>query len=182
MTSAHSTRNTTIRTRKIRGEDSLVSSISIAEREEGLEAIAADHVAGFERVVVAGDAAEDTAGLAHDDLSRRDVPRLQVAFPVTVEAAGGDKSHIQRGCSEPTQTRHLGLNFGHLGARQIEVAATHMWQPAGDHAFVQFAPAGNAQPLIVEEGALAAFSGIEFVISWIVDHARDDGVLALQRD
>ena len=40
MTSAHSTRNTTIRTRKIRGEDSLVSSISIAEREEGLEAIA----------------------------------------------------------------------------------------------------------------------------------------------
>src|SRR3954453_22611085 len=30
--SAHSTRNTTIRTRKIRGDDSFVSSISIAER------------------------------------------------------------------------------------------------------------------------------------------------------
>ena len=40
MTSAHSTRNTSIRTRKIRGEDSLVSSISIAEREEGPEGIA----------------------------------------------------------------------------------------------------------------------------------------------
>src|SRR5882757_4026274 len=39
MTSAHSTRNTSIRTRKIRGEDSLVSSISIAEREEEPEAI-----------------------------------------------------------------------------------------------------------------------------------------------
>src|SRR6478752_3433315 len=35
MTSAHSTRKTSIRTRKIRGEDSLLSSISIAEREEG---------------------------------------------------------------------------------------------------------------------------------------------------
>jgi hypothetical protein len=33
MTSAHNTRKTSIRTRKIRGEDSFVSSISIAERE-----------------------------------------------------------------------------------------------------------------------------------------------------
>src|SRR5712692_1609092 len=40
MTSAHSTRNTSIRTRKIRGEDNLLSSISIAEREEGPEGIA----------------------------------------------------------------------------------------------------------------------------------------------
>ena len=39
MTSEHSTRNTSIRTRKIRGEDSLFSSVSIAEREEGPEAI-----------------------------------------------------------------------------------------------------------------------------------------------
>src|SRR6202012_3664526 len=34
-TSAHATRNTSIRTRKIRGEDSLVSSTSMAERDEG---------------------------------------------------------------------------------------------------------------------------------------------------
>src|ERR1700688_294714 len=40
MTSAHSTKNTSIRTRKIRGEDSLVSSISIAERAEGPEGMA----------------------------------------------------------------------------------------------------------------------------------------------
>src|SRR5882757_11470079 len=33
--SEHSTRNTSIRTRKIRGDDSLVSSISIAERVLG---------------------------------------------------------------------------------------------------------------------------------------------------
>ena len=33
--SEHSTRNTSIRTRKIRGDDSLVSSISIAERVVG---------------------------------------------------------------------------------------------------------------------------------------------------
>ena len=40
MTSAHNTRNTSIRTRKIRGDDNLVSSISISERAEGLVGIA----------------------------------------------------------------------------------------------------------------------------------------------
>src|ERR1700716_2850608 len=40
VTSAHSTRKTSIRTRKIRGEESLFSSISIAEREEGPAGIA----------------------------------------------------------------------------------------------------------------------------------------------
>src|SRR5258708_34378722 len=39
VTSPHSTRNTSIRNRKIRGEDSLVSSISIAEREGEPEGI-----------------------------------------------------------------------------------------------------------------------------------------------
>src|ERR1700745_2640362 len=45
MTSAHSTRNTSIRTRKIRGEDNLLSSISIAERAAGLAGIAGISVA-----------------------------------------------------------------------------------------------------------------------------------------
>src|SRR4030095_11472708 len=43
MTSAHSTRNTSIRTRKIRGDDSLVSSISIAARGEGFWGIEGRH-------------------------------------------------------------------------------------------------------------------------------------------
>src|SRR5258705_11362101 len=43
--SPHSTRNTSIRTRKIRGEDSLLSSISIAEREEGPAGITMSSIA-----------------------------------------------------------------------------------------------------------------------------------------
>src|SRR5213083_1151933 len=39
------------------------------------EFIAADHVTASERVVIALDAADDTAGFAHDDLSGRHVPR-----------------------------------------------------------------------------------------------------------
>ena len=48
VTSAQSTRNTSIRTRKIRGEDSLASSISIVEREEGAGAgIAVSSIGGI---------------------------------------------------------------------------------------------------------------------------------------
>src|SRR6202166_3265791 len=57
-----------------------------------------------------------------------------------------------------------------------------MRQPAGDHAVAELAPAGNAQPLIGEGGALAAFGDVEVVIGRIVDQAGDDGALALQAD
>ena len=44
------------------------------------------------------------------------------------------------------------------------VAAADMRQAAGDHAFVELAAAGDADALVVEEGALAAFGDIKFVI------------------
>ena len=57
-----------------------------------------------------------------------------------------------------------------------------MRQAAADHAVVELAAAGDAQPLVVEEGALAALGDVELVIGGIVDHAGDDGALALQPD
>src|SRR3954451_16246976 len=90
------------------------------------EFVAADHIAGLERIVIPGNAAEDASGLAHDDLARGDVPGLQVAFPIAIETARADESHIQRGCAEPPQASDVGLNFDHLGAREFEVAASHM--------------------------------------------------------
>ena len=67
-------------------------------------------------------------------------------------------------------------------ARQFEVAAADMRQAAGDHAVGELAAAGDPQPLVVEEGALAALGDIKLVIGGIVDHAGDDGALALQAD
>src|SRR6201996_5956762 len=62
------------------------------------------------------------------------------------------------------------------------VAAADMRQAAGDHAFIEFAPAGDAQPLVVEKRALAAFGGVELVIGGIVDDACDHRAFALKRD
>ncbi|CEG09415.1 hypothetical protein BN961_02841 [Afipia felis] len=57
-----------------------------------------------------------------------------------------------------------------------------MRQAAGDHAILEFLAGGDAQPRVVEEGALAALGDIEFFIAGIVDHAGDDRALALQGD
>ena len=62
------------------------------------------------------------------------------------------------------------------------VAAADMRQAAGDHAFVEFAAAGDAQALVVEEGALAAFGDVEFFVGRIVDQPRDHRAVALQPD
>ena len=71
------------------------------------EFIAADHVAGLERVARAVDAADDAAGFAHHDLAGRHVPGLQIALPIAVEAAGGDEGHVERGGAEPAEARDL---------------------------------------------------------------------------
>ena len=41
---------------------------------------------------------------------------------------------------------------------------------------------GHAQPLVVDEGALALFGEEEIVVGRIIDDGGDDGALALQRD
>jgi hypothetical protein len=62
------------------------------------------------------------------------------------------------------------------------VAAADMRQAAGDHAFIEPVAAGDAQPLVVEERALAALGDVHLLIGGVVDHAGDDGVFALQTD
>ncbi len=57
-----------------------------------------------------------------------------------------------------------------------------MRQPAGDHAVAKVASPGDAQALIVEEGALAALGDVKLVIGRIIDQAGDHGAFALQAD
>ena len=144
--------------------------------------IPAQHIAGLQRVTLAVDAAHDAAGFADDDRARGHVPLRQIALPIAVEAAGGDVGHVEGGGAEAAQAGDARLQFGHLVARQSVVAAADMRQAAGDHAFIELPAPGDAQPLVVEEGALAALGDVEFVVGGIVDHAGDDGALALQAD
>ncbi len=146
------------------------------------ELVAADDMAGGQRVVVTADAGDEAAGFAHHDLAGRDVPGLQIALPVAVEAADGDEGHVERGGAEATEARDLVLQFADLAARLLVVAAADMRQAAGDHAFVELAPSGHAEPLVVEERALAALGDVELLIGGVVDHAGDDSAFARQAD
>src|SRR5438552_4874517 len=108
------------------------------------ELIAAHHIARLQRILMAIHARDEAAGFAHHDLAGRDVPGLQIALPVAVEAAGGDKGEVERGGTEATEARDLVLQFADLAARLLVVAAADMRQAAGDYTFVELAPSGHA--------------------------------------
>src|SRR5437899_12077384 len=122
---------------------------------------------GLQRIVAALHPGDRPAGFPHHDLPRRDVPGLQIAFPVAVEAAGSDEGQVERGGAEAAEAGDLVLQRSYLAARLLMVAAADMRQAAGDHAFVELAPSGDAQPLVVEERPLAALGDIELVIGGI---------------
>ena len=53
------------------------------------EFVAADHIAGFERVVTTLEAADDAAGFAHDDLARGRPRNASMRFAILASGTGG---------------------------------------------------------------------------------------------
>src|SRR5215467_6668706 len=234
-TSAQRVRNTTIRTIKIRGEESLNGSISCAmaisaptsthnkarprRKEEGGAAgrprggprstrsgrglsdrcglvrilerpqhfavnvlVARENAAGLDHIVASVEIGDEAAGFAHQRDSRRHVPRRQPALPIGVEAAGRDPGEIERCGAESPQSGDPLLHRDMLAAREFHVAAAGMRERAGDSRVGEPLARRHPQPLIVEEGALAALGRKQLVIDGIVDDAGDDGAFALEPD
>src|SRR5262249_30619333 len=100
------------------------------------ELVAAHDVSGHHRIAGGVDVADRTSGFANHDQAGGDVPGVQVAFPVAVEAAGGDEGEVEGGGAEAAQSCDAVLDRGHLAAEFVVVAAADMRQPAGDDAFV----------------------------------------------
>ena len=144
--------------------------------------VAGDDVALGEHVVAAVAIGDEAAGLAHQDEPGRDVPGLDIALPIAVEPAGGDPGEIERGGAEAAQAGDLLLHGAGFLARQREVAAADMRQAAGDHGVGKPLAAGDADALLVQEGALAALGDEHLVVGRIVDQAGDHRALALERD
>src|SRR3569623_2725495 len=96
--------------------------------------VAAHDIAGLKRGVAALNAANGAAGLAHHEDAGCEIPRLEVALPIAIEAARGDECHIERRRAEAAQARAAWLQICPLAARQIMVAASDMRTAAGTHA------------------------------------------------
>ena len=125
---------------------------------------------------------DKAAGLAHDKQARRDIPRRQIALPVAIEPAGGDPGEIERGGAVAAQAGEILLRDENFGPRARQVAAAVMRQAAGHHRVGEPRPRRDANPPVVEEGALAALGDEQIVVGRIVDEAGDDGAVALERD
>src|SRR6185312_894827 len=109
---------------------------------------------GRQRIIVTVEAGNRAAGLADQNLACGNIPGREVALPEAVKAARGDEGEVERSRAEPAQACDLCLDRLHLGAEQRMVTASDVRQAAADHAFIELAPAGDAWPLGIEEGAL----------------------------
>src|ERR1700735_2298877 len=65
---------------------------------------------------------------------------------------------------------------------KLKIAAPIMRQPAGNDRLRQPLPSGDADSLIVQEGAFAALGAKHIVVGGIIDQAGDDRTAALERD
>src|SRR5262244_1411443 len=159
--------------------------VGILERPQHLAVnvlVSREDAAGFDHVVASVKIGDETAGFAHQRDSRRHVPRRQPALPIGIEAAGRHPGEIERGGPEPPQSGDPLLHRDVLAAREFHVAAAGMRESAGDDRVGEPLARRHPQPLIVEEGALAALGRKQLVIDGIVDDAGDDGAFALEPD
>src|SRR5499426_4543947 len=144
--------------------------------------VAREDASGLDHVLASVEIGDEAAGLTHQRDSRRHVPRREAALPIGIEAAGRHPGKIKRGGPEPPQSGDLLLHRDVLAAREFHVAAAGMRERAGDDRVGEPLARRHPQPLIVEEGALAALGGEQLVIDGIVDDAGDDGAFALEPD
>ncbi len=126
------------------------------------ELVAADDIARGERVVMAFDARHDTAGLAYHGLPGRDVPGLQVAFPIAVEPPCGDEGHVEGGGAKAAQACDLVLgSYGDSALNSRSVIAIHRLTSCigksahfGANSYSEMAPSVDETDNYVSAGAL----------------------------
>src|SRR5581483_4614179 len=114
------------------------------------------------------DVADKAAGLAYQQRARRQIPRRQIALPISVEAAGRDPGEIERRRAIAAQSGEGLLRGGDLVPRKREITTAIMRQSAGDDRVPKPLPRGNTNTLVVEKRALAALGNEHFVIGRIV--------------
>src|SRR5690606_9288708 len=124
----------------------------------------------------------DTARLAHENSAGGDVPYVEVAFPIAVEAAGGDISEIKRRGAEAADAGRLCDHTFYLRKRNVMPGFAVERRAAGKEGVTHVIAARDAQAPIVEVSALAFLGPEQFVAHNVIDNARDQHAFALKPD
>ena len=105
---------------------------------------------GHRAAVGVGDPA---AGLGDQQQARGDVPGVEVALPVAVEAAGGDPGEVQRRGAEAADAGHPLADLVQLLQEGRVLAVAQERDAGGQHRLVHPRARGDPQALVVEEGS-----------------------------
>ena len=84
--------------------------------------IASDDVAFTEYLVLALTIGDETAGLAYEDQSRRQIPRLQGPFPIAVEPSRCDPGKVECGRTKTSDASDVFLHGADFFSRQADIA------------------------------------------------------------
>src|ERR1700730_995980 len=125
---------------------------------------------------------DEAACLPHQCDTRRYIPWRQPMLPIRVQPSGRDPGKIEGCCSKSAQPRDFLLHGGVLIARKNDVPAAGMRKRAGNDRLRKLSACSHPQPAIIEKGAFAPLGREQVVAHRIIDDARNDSALPLERD
>src|SRR6478752_589173 len=141
-----------------------------------------EDAAGLDHVFAPVEIGDEAAGFPHQRNPAGHIPRGEAALPIGVHAPRRDPGEVERGGSEATQSGDLVLHRDVLVARELHVTTAGVREGAGDHRVPDPSAPRHPQPLIVQEGALAAFGGEHLIGRGIIDKSGNDRAVALECD
>src|SRR5688572_14486094 len=100
---------------------------------------ARDEFAALDRPVAAAEIADETAGFAHQQHARCDVPDFEVAFPEAVVTARGDPSEVKTGGAKAADARNFRGDRTENAAPLRHIAMAHERDTCRNQTFVQIA-------------------------------------------
>src|SRR5262245_11682391 len=143
--------------------------------------IAGNDVTFTENLVLAVTIGDETTGLPHENQSRRQVPRLQSSFPITVQSSRRYPGEIKRSGAKAPHPGHVLLHGADFLSRQAHIAMSVVSNSARDDCLGKPRSRSDTNALIIQERALALFGHEHFIACRIVDQAGNHGAVALER-
>src|SRR6185437_667788 len=106
------------------------------------------NVASVQRPCPAVQIAHHASGLAHEQDSRRDIPRCEAALPESVEPPGRDIGQVQSGRTETPHARAFAHGRRKLGEESRVITLRLPGNARAENALVQFLARRHAQALV----------------------------------
>ncbi|BAK12240.1 hypothetical protein PAJ_2160 [Pantoea ananatis AJ13355] len=122
--------------------------------------------------VVAGEVSDQSARFAHQQFTRREIPRFQTNFKVAINAACGDVRQIQRSGAGATEIGTLRKQLGHDVHISWGVLFELEGETGGKNGAIQIASDTAAQAVTIQLRALSAYGAEQFITHRIVNDSH----------